>query len=90
MFELDPHNDWRMEMLALARIDPWHAACAEALRRAEPLFLAIQASLPEDQQEALDQYISACEELQYSLIFSAYEVGKRHGLAQRYPAADSH
>lgn len=84
MFELDPYNDWRLEMLEIARSDPWRTKLAEELRRAEPRFLAVYSNLPDDQQEALDAYISACEELQYSLIFSAYEVGKRHALARRH------
>lgn len=84
MFELDPNNDWRDEMYALAKLDPWRAEVAAELTRKEPAFLALLDSLTKEEKEVILSYIGACEELTFSLVYSAYEVGKRHAGRDAY------
>ncbi|MBQ9149133.1 MAG: hypothetical protein IJX69_06160 [Oscillospiraceae bacterium] len=43
----------------------WLQECLETVRRRETAFLSIRASLTEEQKEALDACIAACEELTY-------------------------
>ena len=64
------------QITRLAESDPWHRRCLEELRRTEPDFLAIRQTLTEAQQEKLDAYISACEELEHSKIYIAFNLGK--------------
>lgn len=75
----DPFHNWHDEMFALARNDPWYIRCATEQTRLEPACLRIRESLTQDQQEALDDYISACEEVMFSLVYSAYVLGRRQG-----------
>ena len=69
---------WIKEMQALAKADPWYQECLAEVERREPEFQRIREKLTDEEQEALDLYIAACEELQYSCIYPAYELGKRH------------
>ena len=67
-----------MEKIALAsRGDAWYQQCLADLQAKEPAFLAIRETLTEGQQEQLDAYIAACEELEHSKIYIAYELGPK-------------
>ena len=80
MSELYP---WYDEVLARVKDDPWHRECLAETARWEPQFLKIRDSLSPEDQEALDFYIAACEQLRSSFIYPAYEVGRGHGIASK-------
>ena len=52
--------------------DPYYNTLLAKVRALEPEFLAVRDTLSREQQETLDRYISACEELEYSLCLIAY------------------
>ena len=76
---MDLRNGWTDELIAAARMDEWCRECEREGRRREPEFLAIREKLPEEEQEALDMYIAACEEQNHALIYPAYRLGWRDG-----------
>ena len=53
------------QLLALVRADSFYQQLLGDCIALEPRYQAIKDSLPEDQQEILDTYISLCEELEY-------------------------
>lgn len=75
----DPYNDWRMEMYALAVKDKWCQETARKVAELEPGYLRILSKLSPDEQEILEDYIAACQENKYSLIYPAYELGWQQG-----------
>lgn len=74
----DPDNDWRWEMYALARKDPWCQARAKKIDEFEPGYLALRKKLTAKEWNDLEMYIAACEEMKYSYIYPAYELGRLH------------
>ena len=54
--------------LELAKEDPHYQACLEEVKRLEPVYLALRDSLPEMQKKVMEEYISACEELDHALV----------------------
>ena len=68
--------EWTKELLTFAKYDPHHRQCVSECLALEPSFLAIRAKLQPEEQEILDRYITACEEVQYSLIFVARDLRK--------------
>lgn len=66
------------ELPALAAADSHCRECLAEVERRTPEFPRIRDRLTEEDQEALDLYIAACEEHQYSFVYPAYELGKRH------------
>lgn len=58
-------------LYALARHDLWHKQCLSEVENREADFERIRSALSETDQEALDLYISACEELEHSLTLIA-------------------
>lgn len=60
-------------------IHPWHRECSRRVSQLEAAFTRIRGALPSEDQEILDWYISACEELEYSCVFAAYAMGREHG-----------
>lgn len=68
--------DWKEEMYRRAKVDPWHQACLQRVNGMEGAFLTIRDSLSLSQQEQLDAYIAACEELEYSLIYIVREMDR--------------
>lgn len=55
-----------------AEEDAWHQQMRQLVEEYEPAYLKIRESLPPQQQEDLDNYISACENQERSLAFIAY------------------
>lgn len=53
------------QLLALVRADSFYQQLLRECIALEPQYQTIKATLPENQQEILDQYISLCEELEY-------------------------
>ena len=58
-------------LMELAKNDPNYQACLEEMRRWEPAYLALRDALPEMQRRTLENYISACEELDHVLLLLA-------------------
>lgn len=54
---------WEEKLTQMAGMDPWYQQILKECEEAEADFLRIRAALPEGDQEALDRYISLCEEL---------------------------
>ena len=54
---------WENSLTQLAKTDLWYQQLLKDCEEAEPEFLRIRASLPEEDQETLDRYITLCEEL---------------------------
>ena len=59
------------DLMELAKEDPNYQTCLEEVKRWEPAYLALRDALPELQKKALDNYISACEELDHILLLLA-------------------
>ena len=59
-----------------AALDEHYQSCLEEVKRLEPEFLALRNSLSQQQQQILDSYLSACEEMDYALLPMAVEVGQ--------------
>ena len=74
--------DWRPEMYVLAKEDPWCRECLAHVTELEPVLLQLRSKLPMEEQTALDDYINACEEASFSLIYPAYSLGKCHGIRE--------
>lgn len=66
--------DWIEELMALAASDPWYQECLADVNAREPAFLTIRDTLTVTQQEQLDGYIAACEELEHSLVLLAHRI----------------
>ena len=56
------------KLMELAKNDPNYQACLEEVRRWEPAYLALRESLPDMQKRSLENYISACEELDHAMF----------------------
>ena len=69
-------QNWKDLLVLRAAADEWYQQCLEKVEAREPDFLAIRAKLPLSQQQALDGYIAACEELEHALVLLAYRLGK--------------
>ena len=59
-----------------AKTDGWVQECKARMEELEPAYQAIRGMLTPEQQELLDDYIAACEELEYSHIYVAYQLGR--------------
>ena len=69
-------DKWVKQVLELAKTDGHYRECARAVARLEPDFLRIRKKLNPSEQETLDLYIAACEELSFSLIYPARQLGQ--------------
>ena len=56
------------KLMELAKEDPHYQACLEEVKRLEPVYLALRDALPQMQKKIMEDYISACEELDYALL----------------------
>ena len=63
--------EWMKELLEFVQEDPEYQEKLEAVKQAEPAFLALREMLTEGQRQVLDEYLSACEELDHELLSSA-------------------
>ena len=61
-------NERYKNLMKLAKEDPHYQACLEEVKRLEPVYLALKDSLPEMQKKVMEDYISACEELDHALL----------------------
>jgi hypothetical protein len=56
------------KLMELAKEDPYYQACLEEVKRLEPVYLTLRDALPEMQKKVMEEYISACEELDHALL----------------------
>ena len=62
---------WYEALLEQAKNDSQYQSCLEELKRLEPEFLAWRDTLEENRRNILDDYLSACEELDHALLMVA-------------------
>ena len=70
--------DWQEALVRKSEDDPWAGACRAQVKALTPAYLAILESLPPWQQEALSDYIAACEEYEHAMTLLAYALGREH------------
>ena len=63
------NQEWYRYLYDRAKNDPWYQECLRVCREREPELVKLRTSLTPQEQEILDLYIAACEELQFALIF---------------------
>ena len=68
--------DWMKELSNRAKADLRYRQLLSVVKNREQDYLQIQALLTPGNQIRLDNYISACEELEQALIVLAYQLGK--------------
>ena len=66
------------KLMGLAKNDPNYQACLEEVRRWEPVYLALRDALPQMQKKVMEDYISACEELDHALLLLAIKIRRGH------------
>lgn len=64
------------EVLRRSKNDPWCRECLAGVQKYEEAFRAIRSKLTEEEQEALDLYIGACEAWCESHMFVAFQLGR--------------
>jgi len=58
------------------KYDEWFCQCSDFVDLYEPAYNTIRDTLTKAQQIQLDNYISACENLEHARLFIAYQIGK--------------
>ena len=66
------HTDWLKELMTRARVDPEYQSSLREVKRLEPEFQALRDSLSRNQQDILEDYLSACEEMDHALTALAW------------------
>ena len=69
-------TEWMEYLMERAKMDTQYQSCLEEVNRLEPAFLALRDSLSREQQQILDDYFSACEEMDHALLPLAMEAGQ--------------
>ena len=70
--------EWTRELLRLVQHDANCQQCLSKVMQLEPAYERIKKKLSKQDKETLDLYIAACEEYEYSHIYSAYALGQIH------------
>lgn len=73
------NTEWMDELSRLAQKDEWHLRCLSDVQSLEASYLRILDSLPEEQRQILDAYVTACEALDNEEARIAYRLGIEHG-----------
>ena len=68
--------DWMDKLNNRAKANLCYRQLLSVVKEREQDYLQIQALLTPDDQLRLDNYISACEELEQALIVLAYQLGQ--------------
>ena len=71
-------DDFLDELNRRTMADSWCLACAEDVQKRAAAYNTILQTLPPEQQEELEMYVSACEEAEHSAVFVAYKIGREH------------
>ena len=75
---LQAMDNFLEELNSRIRNDPWHQECVNEVQKRSAAYEALRSTLNPQQQEDLDLYIAACEELEHSAVFLAYQIGREH------------
>ena len=63
------------ELVRRCQEDPWCQECAKEVAARTPAYEKALEDLTPRQREAVEDYIAACEELEYSRSFVAFSLG---------------
>ena len=69
-------QNWKDVLTLWTAADPWYQQCLREVQALEADFLEVRAALAPAQQDTLDRYIAACEELEHALTQLAYLLGR--------------
>lgn len=69
--------EWMKDLMEQAKKDPLYQSCLDDVKRLEPGFLALRDALREDRRNVLDAYLSACEELDHTLLLLAEQMTRQ-------------
>ena len=58
--------------------NPWCLECATDVSSRFSAYEDAVKDLSPDQKDAIECYIGACEELEFSLVYVAYQLGREH------------
>ena len=72
-------NEWLDRMYALAQKDAYSQQTLRDVQALETSYLTVIQKLEKSDAATVDRYVAACEEQNYSLVFSAYEIGRQDG-----------
>ena len=67
---------WYRNLIEQAQEVNYYQACLEQVKWWEPVYLVQRDSMPEMQMRVLENYISACEELDYALLRVAMKLNR--------------
>ena len=76
--DLQVMDNFLEELNSRLQNDPWHRECMKEIEKRTAAYEALRSTLNPQQQEDLDLYIAACEELEHSAVFAAYQIGREH------------
>lgn len=74
---------WVEELNKMCREDDRYQLWLAKVTELEPVYEQMRELLAQKQREVLDQYIIACEELDYTRQGLSYRLGKIHGREER-------
>ncbi len=66
------------KLLDLAWQDPYYQQCLAAVKAAEPAYLRLLEDLPEPRRRAVEDYLSACEEMDHALLTLAWQAAAQN------------
>ena len=72
---MDYEKIWDM-LTEESKKDPYYQQCLAAVRKQEKAYLAVQETLPAEQQTVIEDYICACEILADAMTLLAYRLNK--------------
>jgi len=64
------------ELCLRCREDPWCRECSRVISDRTPAYENAVQHLTPEQRKAVEDYIAACEEMEYSRVYVAYALGR--------------
>ena len=72
---MDKNELWNY-LIPMMEQDPDYQQALQKMKEIEPKYLALLETMTAENQEILEQYITACENMDDPLIFLAYQIGR--------------
>ena len=72
---MDKNELWNY-LIPMMEQDPDYQQALQKMKEIEPKYLALLETMTAENQEILEQYIAACEDMDDPLIFLAYQIGR--------------
>jgi len=69
--------DWMEVIQKAAQTDASYQCALAQAKKLEPAYLEILQSLPQEKQEILEAYITACEAMDDAMLCIAYQLGSK-------------